>query len=245
MRLTVLGSNSLGNGYILEAVQEALVVETGVRLSEYKKALGWRLNKVAGAIVTHEHNDHAGHLSDFVKAGIKVYALPDVFAAHGLMGMPFTNVIQPRHTFKVGGFKVMAIGVHHDCPCVAYLIEHEEMGKLLFVTDTMEFNYRIPNLRHIMLEANYADDILNERIESGLVPPSMRPRLLKSHLEIEATKAILSRQDLSGVNKIILIHLSDGNSDERRFVDEVQKQTLIETVVAKAGMQTDISITPF
>lgn len=245
MKLSVLGSNSLGNGYILEAVHEALIVETGVRLSEYKKALGWRLNKVVGAIVTHEHNDHAGYLPDFVKAGVKVYALPEVFAAHGLLSMPFTNNISPRHTFKVGGFKVMAISVHHDCPCVAYLIEHAEMGKLLFVTDTMEFNYRIPNLSNIMLEANYADDILNERIESGLVPPSMRPRLLKSHLEIEATKSILSRQDLSGVNKIILIHLSEGNSDERRFVTEVSNLTVIPTIAAKAGMQIDVYELPF
>ncbi len=245
MRLSVLGSNSLGNGYILETVQEALVIETGVRLSEYKKALGWRLNKVAGAIVTHEHNDHAGYIRDFVKAGIKVYALPETFAAHGLLGKPFTKDITPRAMFKVGGFRVMAIGVEHDCPCVAFLIEHKDMGKLLFVTDTMSFNYSVPGLRHIMLEANYADDILDRRIESGAVPPSMRPRLLKSHLEIETTKAILARQDLSLVNRIVLIHLSEGNSDERRFIEEVQRDFLRETVAAKAGMQIDMSVEPY
>jgi len=245
MRLSVLGSNSNGNGYILEAVQEALVIETGVRLSEYKKALGWRLNKVAGAIVTHEHNDHAGYIREFVKAGVKVYALPEVFASHDLLGKPFTKDINPRAMFKVGGFKVMAITVEHDCPCVAYLIEHAEMGRLLFVTDTMNFTYRVPNLTHLMLEANYADDILDRRIADGLVPPSMRPRLLKSHLEIGNTKGILSRQDLTGVNDIVLIHLSEGNSDEQRFVREVRELTGKDTYAAKAGMTLDISVTPY
>lgn len=245
MRLSVLGSNSLGNGYILETVQEALVIETGVRLSEYKKALGWRLNKVVGAIVTHEHNDHAGYIREFVKAGVKVYALPEVFAAHGLLGRPFTKDISPRTTFKVGGFKVIAITVEHDCPCVAYLIEHKEMGRLLFVTDTMNFTYMVPNLSHLMLEANYADDILDRRIADGLVPPSMRPRLLKSHLEISNTEFILSRQDLSQVNEIVLIHLSEGNSDEERFVREVRELTGKDTFAAKAGMTLDMSVTPY
>lgn len=245
MRLSVLGSNSFGNGYLLETVQEALAIEVGVRLSEYKKALGWRLNKVAGAIVTHEHNDHAGYIGEFVKAGIRVFALPEVFASHGLLGKPFTKDIAPRAVFKVGGFKVMAIGVEHDCPCVAYLIEHSDMGKMLFVTDTMIFPYAVPNLSHLMLEANYADDILDKRIESGLVPPSMRPRLLKSHLEIENTKGILSRQDLTRVNEIILIHLSEGNSNEERFVREVRELTGKDTYAARAGMTIDVSKTPY
>lgn len=245
MRLSVLGSNSYGNGYILETVQEALVIEVGVRLSEYKKALGWRLNKVAGAIVTHEHNDHAGYIREFVKAGIKVHALPSVFDAHGLGGKPFTQDIAPAKAFNVGRFKVMAIEVQHDCPCVAYLVEHEEMGKLLFVTDTMNFTYMVPNLSHLMLEANYADDILDRRIADGIVPPSMRPRLLKSHLEISNTKFILSRQDLSRVNEIVLIHLSEGNSDEERFVREVRELTGKDTFAAKAGMTIDMSVTPY
>lgn len=245
MKLSVLGSNSRGNGYVLEGAHEALAIEVGVRLSDYKKALGWRLNKLAGALVTHEHNDHAGYMSEFVKAGVRVYALPEALAAHGLIGKPFTHSINPRKSFKVGGFKCMAISVEHDCPCVAYLIEHADMGRLLFVTDTMSFNLRVPKLTHIMMEANYADDILDKRIESGAVPPSMRPRLLKSHLEISNTLKSLSYQDLSQVNEIILIHLSEGNSDETRFINDVKLMTGKDIYAAKTGMTLDISKTPY
>ena len=245
MTLKVLGSNSLGNGYILETAQEALIIEAGIRLSEYKKALSWKIGKVVGAIVSHEHNDHAGSIREFVKAGVKVYAMNEVFSSHGLEGKPFTQVISPMKPFNIGGFKVMPVEVMHDVRCVSFLIQHPEMGKLLFVTDTMAFSGVVPNLNHIMMEANYADNILEERIDAGIVPPSMRPRLLKSHMEIENTKQILRAQDLSNVNEIILIHLSEGNSDEYRFVSEVREVTHKETLAAKAGMSIELNVTPY
>ena len=36
----------------------------------------------------------------------------------------------------------------------------------------------------------------------------MKPRLIQSHMEINTTKGILKANDLSGVNEIVLIHLS-------------------------------------
>ena len=96
-----------------------------------------------------------------------------------------------------------------------------------------------------MIEANYADDIVEKRIEAGLMPESMRPRLLNSHMEIEQTKAILSENDLSNVDNIILIHLSDGNSDEERFVREIRELTGKPVYAANKGMTIDLSKEPY
>ena len=41
----------------------------------------------------------------------------------------------------LGGFKVQPMEVPHSCQCYAYLIQHEEIGKLLFVTDCVRFNF--------------------------------------------------------------------------------------------------------
>ncbi len=43
-------------------------------------------------------------------------------------------------------------------------------------------------------------------------------------------------QDLSGVQNIILTHLSDQNSDEVRFVDEIKAITGKPVCAAKAGL---------
>lgn len=245
MRLNVLGSDSNGNCYVLQNDKEALIIEAGVRFSEVKKALKWQLSKVVGAVITHEHNDHAKYVRDFVSNGITVLALPSVFKAKGIDSLSFRKEIEPIHGYIVGGFKVFAMPVCHDVPCVGFIIEHEDMGRMLFVTDTMMLEYRVPGLNHILLEANYAEGILDAKIEAGSVPLSMKPRLIHSHMEIETTKGILRANDLSGVNEIVLIHLSNGNSDERRFVREVQETSGKPVYAAVAGLELNLSINPY
>lgn len=245
MRLNVLGSDSNGNCYILQTDKEALIIEAGVRFSEVKKALKWQLSKVVGAVISHEHNDHAKYVRDFVSNGITVLALPSVFKAKGINSLSFRKDIEPMHGYIVGGFKVFAMPVCHDVPCLGFIIEHEDMGRMLFVTDTMMLEYRVPGLNHILLEANYAEDILDAKIEAGSVPVSMKPRLIHSHMEIETAKGILRANDLSGVNEIVLIHLSNGNSDERRFIREVQEISGKPVYAAVAGLELNLSINPY
>lgn len=245
MKLLVLGSNSLGNGYILEAENEALIIEAGCKLSEVKKALKWHLNKVQGAIITHCHSDHAAYVKDYIKAGIRIMAIESVCKTKGIERSSFVKEIEPNHGYILGGFKIYAFPVCHDVPCVGYIIEHQEMGRMLFVTDTMMLEYTFPPMNHIMLEANYADDILDANIASGRLHPGMRQRLMKSHMELQTAKGILLANDLSECNEIILIHLSDGNSNELRFIDEIHKLTGKPTYAADAGKEFNISIQPY
>ena len=245
MNLIILGSNSLGNCYVLDTPTEALIIEAGVNMSKVKKSLRWQINKVVGAIVTHRHNDHAGYVTEMVASGVTVLALRDVFDAHGLTGKPFTKEITEGHGYKLGNFKIQALQVKHDVPCLAYIIYHPDMGRLLFVTDTVSFNYIVPHLNAIMIEANYADDIVLGKIAAGEMPEAMRPRLLNSHMEIGQTKEILKSNDLSDTENIILIHLSDGNADEERFVREIRETTGKTVYAAKADTEIDISLKPY
>lgn len=245
MNLHILGSNSSGNCYVLETSTEALILEAGVRMASVKKALRWHMNKVVGAVITHEHNDHAGHIAEMTASGVTVLALKEVFASHGLCGKPFTKVIEGGRGYKLGNFTIIAVPVKHDVPCLGYIISHPDMGKLLFITDTVTFDFIVQGLNTVMIEANYADDIVERNIASGDMPEAMRPRLINSHMEIDETKAILADNDLSEVGSIILIHLSDGNADERRFIREVQEQTGKAVYAARAGMTIDISLRPY
>lgn len=245
MRMTCLGSGSSGNCYLLEAADGVLMLEAGVRFNEVKKALRFKISGIVGCIVTHEHKDHSKSLKDVIGCGIRVLALDEVFQSQGIANRAFCKSIEPMHGYKVGGFKVFAFPVAHDVPCVGFMIEHEEMGKLLFVTDTMMLEYRVPSLNHIMLEANYADDILQYNIEHGIVPFAMRDRLLHSHMELETAKGIIRANDMADVNEVILIHLSGNNSDAGRFEREISEVSGKPTYTATAGMTFDLSKTPF
>ena len=64
-------------------------------------------------------------------------------------------------------------------------------------------------------------------------------------MELETAKAVLMAQDLSGVQSIILTHLSDQNSDEARFMDEIKAITGKPMYAAKAGLSIDLTLKPF
>ena len=51
----------------------------------------------------------------------------------------------------MGGFTVRSFGVIHNVPCCGFLIEHPDMGKLLYVTDT-EAKYAHVLTGHMSLE---------------------------------------------------------------------------------------------
>lgn len=236
MKLTCLGSRSSGNCYLLEAANEVLVVECGVRLQEVKQALNFDLSKVVGAVVSHAHGDHAKYAKDYSTAGITVLANAGVVGS-----LSFGRVAEANKGYRMCGFKVIPFDVAHDVPCFGFLIEHEEMGKLLFLTDTMLCEYTFQGLNHIMVECNYSDSILQDNISAGRVRPEMRPRLMQSHMELETCKGILRANDLSEVQSIVLIHLSDGNSSEREFVDEIQAATGKPTYAAKKGFELTLN----
>ena len=54
-----------------------------------------------------------------------------------------------------------------------------------------------------------------------------------------------AENDLSHVDNVVLIHLSDGNADEARFVREVKELTGKAVCAARAGMTLDLSKTPY
>ena len=135
MTLRVLGSSSKGNCYIFDNSREALIVEAGVNFKEIKKALGFNLRKVAGCLVTHRHNDHAGYIQQIVGSGITTLALEDVWTAKGVRDTRAIT-ITPGKGYKLSNFKVLPFNACHDVPCVGYLIEHPETGRILFLTDS-------------------------------------------------------------------------------------------------------------
>ena len=91
-----------------------------------------------------------------------------------------------------------------------------------------------------MLEANYCDKILQENIDKGIVPVTMRERLLHSHMELQTAKDIIRANDISNVKEIILVHLSDNNSDEEFFKTEIAKASGKPVYIARKGLELNL-----
>jgi len=245
MLLKVLASSSAGNCYIFENKTEALIVEGGVKMGEVKKALNYDVSKVCGCIVTHEHLDHSKYIADYAKAGITVLALQPVLERAGISEHHRSKILAGGAGYLVGKFKVFAFPVSHDVPCLGFVITHPDMGKVLFITDTFSCEYRFDNLSTIMIEANYAHDLVQKRIDEGKVSPSVRKRLRFSHMEIETTKEVILKHNITSVSKIILLHLSSENSNAVRFQSTITGATGKPVYVADKGMELTIGSTPY
>lgn len=246
MNLITLSSSSTANGYLLTNGSETLIIEAGVKLPQVKKTLNFNMATVAGCIVSHQHGDHSRAMVSYLDAGIKVLSSQEVFEFYETTKYAYlTKSVKQGFAYKLGNFKIIPFDLNHDVKCLGYLIEHPETGLILFITDTFMCEYVFPGLNQVILECNYADDILERNIASGSVMPAMRPRLMKSHMELETTKGILQANDLSGVINIVLVHLSSGNSDEARFIREVRELTGKTVFAADKGLNIDFNKQPF
>lgn len=149
--IKVVGSSSQGNAYILDCQNETLLLELGVSWKDIVKALNFDLSKIVACVVTHQHSDHAKSIKDAIKAGFPVYSTSEVQLIH-----PKVNVPKIGEKTRIGGFSIQPLSVPHSCECYAYIIQHEEFGKLVFATDCSEFKYKIKSVNHWLLEANYS-----------------------------------------------------------------------------------------
>lgn len=180
--------------------------------------------------------DHAKSIPDALRCGIKVYSNEDVAERYkGVVGL------KELRGYKIKDFKVFVVPMKHDVPCVGFVIEHPEMGKLLFATDTMMLEYRFSGLNHIMIEANYSDEIVEQNIDNGVVRSVMKDRLMTTHLSLENAIGMLKANDLTNVNEIILIHLSNNNSDVGEFRRRVMSATGKPVYIAEKGLVVDVN----
>lgn len=246
MVLKVINSGSAGNCYILENATTALVIECGVKFSDIKQALDFDLNKVAGVLISHEHGDHCKGIKEVIAAGLDVYASDGTIAAMGVAGSHRVTRLFNQTLKQIGEFKVLPFDVKHDCrQPFGFVINHSDCGNVLFITDSYYVGHTFKNLNNVIVEANYSMDIVNRRLSERNIHVKVRDRVIESHMSLDTCKALLKANDLTAVNNIVLIHLSDGNSDEARFQKEVADLTGKTVHIAKKNLIIPFTKTPF
>lgn len=232
-RLKVVGSGSAGNCYIIECERETLVLDLGSPWKDILAGLNFDIKPVVGCIVSHEHTDHSQSIKNALMYDIPVYTNEATELKVGGIAL------QHKKAYLVGeNFTVLPLRVPHgDVECYSYIVRHPEIGSLLFCTDLTSFPYTVPNLNHILIEANYSKDTLVEQICEN-APWRSHP---ENHLSIDTCCEILSRHKSSALNNVMLVHLSRTNSDEKAFRARVRDVIGMEPFVAHPGVSFDIN----
>lgn len=242
MKLKCIGSSSKGNAYALEAENENLLLEAGCPMKEVKKAIDWQIGKVVGCVVSHQHGDHIGKIRDYCNEGFPIYTNDEteefIEAVYGekVIGIAEFQKVQ------VGGFTIQPFCLpHNDVPDFGYLIEHKEMGKLLFMTDMEYCMYDFSSLKvdHMLIEANYDMELIDRSI------PNYAHKLL-GHCSIQTTCGIIRANRSPELKNVILCHLGTF-SDDISFIAEAEGAAGGGVIVgvAEAGRVFDVSKEPF
>lgn len=232
--IKVLGTGSSGNCYLIQAEGENLLLECGLNYKEILKGLNFNINGLLGCLVTHSHKDHCKAYKDLLKSGIDIYTNKGTQEELGIPGARRVNTLE-NETIKIGGFIVTSFESEHThndgskCPGQCFLIYHKSLGKIVFITDSYYTRYSFKGVDHILIEANYSEDILDTLEEH-------RARIIKAHMSLETCKKTLTSWDLGGTKDITLIHLSKTNGDSVRYKEEVEQLTGIKTFIGEKGL---------
>jgi len=242
MRLSVVGTGSSGNSYVLsDKNKNVLILDAGMSA---KKIMAYIENdsNICGCCVGHEHKDHSRAVFDLALRGVRIGASAGTINTIGADKTVNVESLRAQQTYAYGVYTVMPFKVQHDAEePFGFLVRHRETKEtLLYVTDTYYLRNTFPGVMYWIIECNYvdADSLLGLEMNRRL-------RLMQSHMSLARLKQTLAANDLRQTMKIVLVHLSDSNSDEERMVSEIEKLTGIETIAARAGMEISLSENPF
>lgn len=235
MQIDVLASGSDGNAYRISDGTTNLLLDCGIPFSSLKVKLNFFNPKIHGCLVSHSHQDHAKAVEYLMYYGIDCYMSADTINELYIGNSNRAKTIQDREKFQVGTFEILPLLMRHDVTCLGFLIYSTATKEsVFFATDTYYIPYKIPPVDYIMVEANYSLERVNQRINDGDTNMEhAKPRLMKSHMEINNTLLWLSKTDLSKTKRIYLLHLSAFNSAGNEFQQRVIEQTGIPTTIAK------------
>ena len=228
MDIKVIASGSSGNAYLIGDGYTHLLLDAGIPFKRIQIGCGFRTSSIDACLVTHRHGDHAAAVPKLLQRGITVYSNADVAGFY-----PGVQSVDALREFRIGTFHVLPFAAEHDVLCYGYQVTSTETGeKLVYITDSAYVRYTFTELTHIMIEANYAEDIMLGNVRDDKIPFPLAERVAQTHMSIDTLLALLRANDMTKVRQIYLLHLSDNNSDAEKFKKMVQQETGAEVYIS-------------
>jgi phosphoribosyl 1,2-cyclic phosphodiesterase len=222
VRFASLGSGSKGNCLVAEAAGSRLLLDCGLAPRETARRLerlGLAPADVHGILVTHEHDDHAGHAYAFAaQHGITVHLTHGTrraqeAAAKSAEGVSL-NEIRAGEPFAVGAIRVEPFTVPHDAREPVQFVLGDGARRLGVLTDlgasTAHVESMLAGCDALVLETNHDLDML----WGGGYPKWLKERIAGpfGHLDNAASARLLGALDRARLKHVIAAHLSQQNN---------------------------------
>jgi phosphoribosyl 1,2-cyclic phosphodiesterase len=222
LRFASLASGSKGNCLVAEAGGTRVLLDCGLAPRETARRLG-RLGlapaDLAGILLTHEHDDHAGHAFAFAaEHRLPVWLSRGTLHALAGEGKALDGVasrfIEGRSAFAVGALEVQPYTVPHDAREPVQFVLSDGAFRLGVLTDigtsTAHVETTLSGCDALVLECNHDLDML----WAGDYPKWLKERIAGpfGHLDNGAAGRLLAALDRSRLRHVIAAHLSQRNN---------------------------------
>lgn len=239
MVLRCAGTGSSGNSYALMSdSRQILLIECGVNWKKTMRMIGYQISNVVGCIASHSHKDHIKEYKKVLENWIPIYTNDETAEGFEIITGELLKGVPEKKWFQCGEFKVMGFYVPHDgCPNFGYLVQHEEMERLLYLTDMEYCPYSFKNLRvqHLLIESNYIEDLVNREAENYA-------HQIRGHCSLNTCKGIVEVNKTPDLRTVTLIHLSNKACDPNRVLKEIKEVVgnRVEVNVAVPGLEVEL-----
>jgi phosphoribosyl 1,2-cyclic phosphodiesterase len=219
MRVTVLGSGSVGNATLVEAGDVRILIDAGFSGRDMER----RLNTVdvdpttlSAIVITHDHGDHTRGMGVLARRfNLPLYLTPRTQTAcvSLLNGTEDVRHYGSTAPFTLGALEVRPFLTVHDAvdPVAITVRDIESGARLGIATDlgrpTAPVRAELAGCHMIVLEANHDDALL----WSGPYPWSVKQRIASSHGHLSNRAAGQLARELfhAGLSHVVLAHLSE------------------------------------
>ena len=219
MKVTVLGSGSVGNSTVVESNGVAVLIDAGFSGRDLERRLAESEvspSAIAAILITHDHGDHTrgmGVLARRLRVPLYLTEKTRVACTELLDGTEEVHSYHSTEPFRIGPFEVQPfLTVHDAADPVAITVTHIESGsKMGVATDlgrpTAAVRARLAGCHVLVLEANHDDAML----WNGPYPWCVKQRIASSHghLSNQASADLLRDLHHPSLAMVVLAHLSE------------------------------------
>ena len=222
IRFASLASGSKGNCLVVESGATRVLLDCGLAPRETERRLarlGLKPTDFCAVLVTHEHEDHAGHAYALASA----HALP-VCMTYGTRaaladagktsGAAEVRIIDGRTALALDGLEVRPFTVPHDAREPVQFVFSDGARRLGVLTDigtsTAHVEAALSGCDALVLECNHELEML----WGGGYPKWLKERIAGpfGHLDNGAAERLLGAVDRSRLQHVVCAHLSAQNN---------------------------------
>ncbi len=221
---SVLASGSKGNSILIRTESTKILLDAGLsgrKVTNFIQSIKLDENKMDAVVISHEHSDHirgAGIICR--KFQIPLYISEATYqACYQRLGKLTAGVIHFSNgsQFTIGNIEIRAFQSSHDVvdgSNFTFKKTGDETRKLAVATDLGFSSHlmitQLKNSTSIILESNHDVNMLI----NGSYPPHLKQRIKskQGHLSNKQAVDVIKKVYHSGLNNIILAHLSEENN---------------------------------